>query len=141
MSLYLHTPRTLSALFHAAAIGIGTGSGIEVPGLNQADRATPPVPLVPTLPPSDLEEEDADDTKPFIRRGEEWVPVVKTCSCGQRYDAAGWKALPRCGLQTDGRGGVLELRTCPCGSTCGVPYLSAPSDYHRLPKTDAPPAL
>ena len=26
MSLYLHTPRTLSALFHAAAIGIGTGA-------------------------------------------------------------------------------------------------------------------
>ena len=50
--------------------------------------------------------------------------VFKQCtSCRRLFDERQWTALPLCGLQEDGRGGALELRTCDardCGSTLAV---------------------
>jgi hypothetical protein len=44
--------------------------------------------------------------------------VVSVCgSCGRQYSPATWKALHLVGEQSDGEGGVLELRNCLCGST------------------------
>ena len=46
-------------------------------------------------------------------------PIVKRCGCGQRYDAHGWKLLPKVGRQRDWVS-ELELRNCPCGTTLCV---------------------
>lgn len=52
---------------------------------------------------------------------------MKRCSCGRRYDEAGWAALPLVGRITyehdDGQESAretLEHRNCPCGSTMAV---------------------
>ena len=42
---------------------------------------------------------------------------MKTCGCGNRFDAEQWRQLRLVGRQDDGEGGTLELRNCPCGST------------------------
>jgi hypothetical protein len=50
---------------------------------------------------------------------------VKVCSCGARYTAAEWQALPLCGYwytPADDTGPEvnLELRQCTCQSTIAV---------------------
>jgi hypothetical protein len=51
------------------------------------------------------------------------VEFKQCSSCRRVFDAAAWRRLPLCGYQDDGRGGVLELRTCDavgCGSTLAI---------------------
>lgn len=45
--------------------------------------------------------------------------VVKTCGCGLRHTAAGWKKLPLIGESDDGVE-RFEWRNCTCGSTIGI---------------------
>jgi len=46
---------------------------------------------------------------------------MKTCRCGQHYDAKSWRGLRLVGVQEDGDGGNLELRNCAsCGSTIAI---------------------
>jgi hypothetical protein len=49
------------------------------------------------------------------------IPVVpfKACSCGRAYTPETWKTLPLCGVQDDDVE-IMELRTCPCGSTIAI---------------------
>jgi hypothetical protein len=48
----------------------------------------------------------------------------KVCgNCSTRYDLEAWSRLPLCGYQphTDTTAGeLLELRSCPCGSTMAM---------------------
>lgn len=47
--------------------------------------------------------------------------IVHTCSCGERYDAAGWAALPLCGYQAAEDPDMLcQLRGCSCRTTRAV---------------------
>lgn len=49
--------------------------------------------------------------------------VVKTCSCGEAYDATRWAALPLvgyCGAASGDESQALELRQCSCRSTIAL---------------------
>lgn len=51
---------------------------------------------------------------------------MKTCSCGRRYSAPEWLALPAVGNQfyddETGRWHRLELRNCSCKSTMAIEW-------------------
>lgn len=79
------------------------------------------------------------------------MPPMKRClHCGAAYDAESWARLPFAdgkvegrepGRMTDGAGGELELRNCPCGQTMAIaiPRIepAAPSD----PRPNSPEDL
>ena len=69
------------------------------------------------------------------------IPPLKTCGhCCASYDAESWKRLELApgnatGRMTDGAGGELELRNCPCGQTLAI---EVPSDWSRPAAARAP---
>ncbi len=45
----------------------------------------------------------------------------KTCSCGEAWALAEWSELPPIGRYSAGTDGWIEVRTCFCGRSLGIP--------------------
>ena len=61
---------------------------------------------------------------------------VCVCSCGRVYTARTWALLPLNGQQVLEWNEVLELRTCPCGSTRAVTIAAGDWDESELDPRD-----